>query len=97
MFRQGYLFMGTNENLDVTHRLTVLGMNEVRIFTVQMEEILEHTKDKSWDGKNLGEGTETELAGKSDEERYSQQGKEYPPFLTPRGYEDGHKDRDDCQ
>ena len=60
--------MGTDENLDVTHRLTMLGMNKVRIITIDMEKVLEHAEDKAWNSQNLGKGTETELTGDGYEE-----------------------------
>ena len=75
----------------------MLSVNEISIFAVDVEEVLKHAEDKSWDGENLGEGTETELAGESYEERDSQQGKEYPPFFTPGGHEDGQQNRNACQ
>ena len=48
--------MGADENLNVTHRLTMLGMDEICILMIHVEEILEHAENKSWNGKNLGEG-----------------------------------------
>ena len=60
--------MGTDENLDVTHRLTMLGVDEICIFAVDMEKVLEHAEDKAGNSKNLGKGTETELTGDGYEE-----------------------------
>ena len=61
--------MGTDENIDVTtHRLTVLGVDEICIFAVDMEEVLEHTEDKARNGKYLGKGMESELTGDCNEE-----------------------------
>ena len=51
--------MGTNENLDVTHRLTVLGMDKIGILAVDVEEVLEHTQYETWDGKHLGKGAKS--------------------------------------
>ena len=89
--------MGADEDLDVTHRLTMLGVNEVCILSVHVEKVFKHTEDKAWDGEDLGKGMETELRGEGNEERNCQQGKKYPPLLTPRGHKDGHQDRDACQ
>ena len=60
--------MGADENFDVTHRLTMLGMDEIGILVIHVEEVLEHTEDKTRDGENLGEGTISQWAGESDEE-----------------------------
>ena len=64
--------MGADEDFDVTHRLTMLGVDKISIFAVDVEEVLEHAEDKARDGENLGKGPETELAGESDEKRNSQ-------------------------
>ena len=45
-------------------------MDEVCILAIHVEDVFEHTKDKSWDGENLGKGLETELAGEGNEQRY---------------------------
>ena len=86
--------MGANENLDVTHRLSVLSVDEICILSVYMEDIFEHAQYEAWDSKDFCKGTEPELAWYCYEQRDSQQSKEYPPLLTPRGHEDGHEDGD---
>ena len=40
---QGDFLMGADEDFDVTHRLTMLGVNEISAFSVQMKKVLEHT------------------------------------------------------
>ena len=60
--------MGTDENLDVTHRLTMLGVDEICIFAVDMEKVFEHAEDKAGNSKNLGKRTKTELMGNGYEE-----------------------------
>ena len=75
--------MGADENFDVTHRLTMLGMDEIGILVIHVEEVLEHTEYKSWNSKNLGKGTETEWTGEGDEEGNCQHSKKYPPLFTP--------------
>ena len=52
--------MGANEDFDVTHRLTMLSVNEISIFAVDVEEVLKHAEDKSWDGKDFRKRPETE-------------------------------------
>ena len=47
---------------------TVLGVDEICIFAVNMEEVFEHAEDKAWNSQNLGKGTETELTGDGYEE-----------------------------
>ena len=54
--------MSADEDLDITHRLSVLGVDEVCILPIHVEDVLEHAEDKSRDGENLVEGTKTELA-----------------------------------
>ena len=54
--------MGADEDLNVTHGLTMLGVDEVCILPIHVEEVLEHTEDKAWDGENLAERTKAELA-----------------------------------
>ena len=60
--------MGADEDFDVTHRLTMLGVNEISVLAIYVEEVLEHTQNQSWDGEDLGKGLETELAGEGNEE-----------------------------
>ncbi len=50
--------MCTNEYFNITHRLTMLGMNEISVLVVDVKEVLEHAQYETWDGKHLGEGTE---------------------------------------
>jgi hypothetical protein len=38
-------------------------MYEIGILVIYVQGILEHTKDETWDGENLGKGTETERTG----------------------------------
>ena len=47
---------------------TVLGVDEICIFAVDMEKVLEHAEDKTGNSKNLGKGTKTELTGDGYEE-----------------------------
>ena len=75
----------------------MLGMDEICIFAVNMEEIFEHAQYKAWDSKHLGKGSESELAWYGYEQCDCQQSKEYPPLFTPSGHKDGHEDRDACQ
>lgn len=75
----------------------MLGVNEISILSIHVEDVLEHAENKAWYGENLEEGTETELARKGDEERNCQQSKKYPPLLTPSWHEDCHQDGDGCQ
>ena len=79
----GYILVGTDENNDVTRRLTMLGMNEVRILSVDVEEVFEHLEDKTRYCKDFCKGTEPELAWYGYDQRDCQQSKEYPPLLTP--------------
>ena len=44
----------------------MLCMDEISILMIYMKEVLEHTKYKMWDGKNLAKGTGTELFRNSD-------------------------------
>ena len=60
--------MGADENFDVTHRLTMLGMDEIGILVIHVEKVLEHTEYKSRNSKNPGEGTISQWAGEGDEE-----------------------------
>jgi len=46
----------------------MLGMDEICILMIHVEEILEHTEDKSRNSKNPGEGTISQWAGEGDEE-----------------------------
>ena len=41
----------------------MLGVNEIRVLTVYVKQILEHAEDKARDGEDLGKGSETEWAG----------------------------------
>ena len=47
---------------------TVLGVDEICIFAVDMEKVLEHAEDKAGNSKDLGKGTKTELTGDGYEE-----------------------------
>ncbi len=58
-------------------------MNEIGILVIYVQNILQHTENEARDGKNLGKGTEPELAGESDEEGNCQHSKKNPPFLAP--------------
>ena len=60
--------MGADEDLDVTHWLTMLGMNEIRILTIDMKKVLKHAENKAGYSKNFGKGTKTELTGDGYEE-----------------------------
>ena len=40
----------------------MLGMDEIGILAIEVEEVLEHAKNQSWNGENLGKGFETELS-----------------------------------
>ena len=39
---KGNFLMGADEDFDVTHRLTMLSVYEIRILSVQVEKVLEH-------------------------------------------------------
>ena len=64
--------MGADEDFDVTHSLTMLGVNEIRIFMVHVQQVLEHAQYKPWDSDDLGKGLKTELAREGNEERNCQ-------------------------
>lgn len=42
-------------------------MNEVRILTVEVEDVLEHAEDETGDGENFAKGAKAELAGDGNE------------------------------
>ena len=67
-------------------------MDKISILVIYVEKVLEHTEDKTWDGENLAKRTESQLAGDSNKEGHCQKGEKYPPFLTPGGDDNGHKD-----
>lgn len=46
----------------------MLGMDEIGILVIHVEEVLEHAEYKSWNSKNPGEGTISQWAGEGDEE-----------------------------
>ena len=58
-------------------------MNKVSILVVDVEDIFEHTEDKSWNGKHFAERTEADLFWDGNKQGNSQKCKQYPPFLTP--------------
>ena len=80
-----------------SHWLTMLGVDEIGIFAVYLEEVLEHAKHEARDGQHLSKGSESELAWYSYEQCDSQHSKEYPPFFAPCRHEDGHEDRNAYQ
>ena len=47
---------------------TVLGVDEICTFSVDMEKVFEHAENKAGNSKNLGKGTKTELTGDGYEE-----------------------------
>ena len=59
MLWKRHFLMGANENLNSAHSLLLLtvmsGMQEIRILTVNMEYILQHTENKTGNGKGLAE------------------------------------------
>ena len=44
----------------------MLGVNKVCIFTIHVEDILEHPENELRDGENLAKGTDSELFRDSD-------------------------------
>lgn len=59
MLWKRHFLMGANENLNSAHSLLLLtvmsGMQEIRILTVNMEYILQHTENKTGNSKGLAE------------------------------------------
>ena len=59
--------MSADEYLNITHRLSVLSMNEVRVLAVKMENIFKHTENEAGDSQNFAERAKAELAGDGNE------------------------------
>ena len=55
--------MSADEDGNVTHWLTMLGMDEIGILAIEVEKVLEHAKNQSWDGENFGKRLEAEWTG----------------------------------
>jgi hypothetical protein len=85
--------VGTYKYLDIAHVLTVLSVNEVGVFVIDMQDVSQHAQHQSGDGKDLAEGAETKRTGDGNEERHSQTAEENPPLDTPDGGDDGHQHR----
>ena len=60
--------MGADEDFDIIHRLTMLGVNEVCILAIHVEDVFEHSEDESRDGEDFGKGSKTELVGEGNKE-----------------------------
>ena len=46
----------------------MLGVNEISVFSVYVQQVFEHAEDESTDGEDLGKGPKAELAGEGNKE-----------------------------
>ena len=61
----------------------MLGMDEIGIFVVDVEDVFEHTQHEAGDGEDFLECVLAELAGDCDEQGNAYEGKENPPLAAP--------------
>ena len=74
----------------------MLGVDEICIIVVYMEEVHEHTENKARNGHNFSKGTEAQLSRNGNKEGNGQYREKYPPFFTPGWHDNGHEDRNSC-